>query len=90
MLSRSFANPNGLGGSLTLQSPRDDILVQVVHVVRHDEVLRRGSAAHEGGVQVEGGGQGRQAWVVDDGKTCQQLNLLPAVEPLPEGCCHLA
>lgn len=90
MLRESFANPKRLGGSLTLQSPGDDILVQVIHVVRHDEVLRCSSAAHEVGVQVEGRGQGRQAWVIDDGKTCEQLNLLPAIQPLPQGCSHLA
>lgn len=58
MFRGSFAIPNRLAerlvGSLTLQSSGDDALVHVVHVVGHDEVLRRGSAAHEGGVQVEG------------------------------------
>lgn len=94
MFRGSFAIPNRLAerlvGSLTLQSSGDDPLVHVVHVVGHDEVLRRGSAAHEGGVQVEGRGQGRQARVVDDGEACEQLDLLPAIQPLPQGCRHLA
>lgn len=86
MFRGSFAIPNRwaerLVGSLTLQRSGDDILVHVIHVIGHDEVLRRSSAAHEGGVQVEGRGQGRQTWVIDDGETCEQLYLLPAVQPL--------
>lgn len=90
----SFATPhrlaNRLGRTLTLQSSRDHVLVHVIHVVGHDEVLRRGSAAHEGRVQVEGQGQRRQAGVVDDGEAREDLDLLPAVQPLPQRRRHLA
>lgn len=75
MFRGAFAIPNRLAdrliGSLTLQSSGDDILVHVVHVIGHDEVLRCSSAAHKGGVQVKGRGQGRQTWVIDDGETCE-------------------
>lgn len=90
----SFATPhrlaNRLGRTLTLQSSRDHVLVHVIHVVGHDEVLRRGSAPHEGWVEVEGQGQRRQAGVVDDGEAGEDLDLLPAVQPLPQGRRHLA
>lgn len=88
-----FANPHWMaerfGWTLTLQSSRHDILVQVVHVVRHEEVLRCCSAAHKGGVEVESWGQRGKAWVVDDGKTCEDLYLLPAMKPLPQSSSHL-
>lgn len=53
-------------------------------------MLRRGSAAHEGRVQVEGQGQRRQARVVDDGEAGEDLDLLPAVQPLAQRRRHLA
>lgn len=52
-------------------------------------MLGRGSAAHEAGIKVEGRGQGRKAWVVDDGKTCEDLYLLPTMKPLPQSSRHL-
>lgn len=89
----SFATPHRtadrFGWTLTLQSSRHDILVHVVHVVGHDEVLWSSSAAHKGGVEVEGWGQRREAWVVDDGKTREDLYLLPAMESLTQSSCHL-
>lgn len=53
-------------------------------------MLRCGSAAHESRVQVEGQGQRGQAGVVDDGEAGEDLNLLPAVQPLPQRRRHLA
>ena len=67
-----------------------DVLVHVVHVLRHEEVLGRGPAALEAGVQVERRGQRGQARVADDGEPGEDLYLLPAVEPLPQGSRHLA
>lgn len=90
----SFANPHRMANrfrwTLTLQRTGDDILIQVVHVVRHDEVLRRSSAAHEGGIEVEGWGQRWETWVIDNGKTCEDLYLLPAMESFPQSSCHFA
>lgn len=87
----SHRRADRFGWTLTLQSSRHDILIHVVHVVGHDEVLRCcSSAAHEGGVEVEGWGQRRKAWVVDDGKTCEDLYLLPAMQPLSQSSGHLA
>lgn len=94
MFRDSFASPHRKAerfrGSLTWQSSGHDILVQVVHVVGHDEVLGCGSAAHESGVEVEGWSQRWKTWVVDDGKTCEDLYLLPAMQPLPQSSGHLA
>lgn len=75
----------------TLQRPgRQDVFVHVVQVVGQDEVLRgRRSQAEEGRVQVEGRRQGRQARVGDQAETRQRLQLLPAVELLPQRRRHL-
>lgn len=70
--------------TLTLQSSRHDILIQVVHVIRHDEVLRCSSPAHVARIEIEGWGQRRKAGVVDNSKTCEDLYLLPAMEPLSQ------
>lgn len=80
---------NRFGRTLTLQSSGDDILVHVIHVVGHDEVLRCSSAAHEGGIEVEGWGQRWEARVIDDGESCEDLYLLPAMESLPQSSRHL-
>lgn len=49
----------------------------------------RRSQAEEGWVQVEGGDQGEQTGVGDHAEARQRLNLLPAVELLPQGRRHL-
>lgn len=49
----------------------------------------RRSQAEEGRVQVEGGDQSQQAGVGDHAEAGQGLNLLPAVELLPERRRHL-
>lgn len=76
---------------LTLQRPRrQDVLVHVVEVIGEEEVLRgRRSQAEEGRVQVEGGSQRSQTRVIDHTETRQRLDLLPAVELLPQGRRHL-
>lgn len=79
----------GLG--LTLQRPRrQDVFVHVVQVVGEEEVLRgRRSQPQEGGVQVEGGGQRAQTRVVDQTEAGHRLDLLPAVQLLPERRRHV-
>lgn len=74
-----------------MQRPgRQDVLVHVVEVVGEDEVLGgRRAQAQEGRVQVEGRGQGRQTRVVDHAEARQRLDLLPAVELLPQRRRHL-
>lgn len=76
---------------LTLECPwRQNVLVHVVEVVGEEEVLRgRRSQAEEGRVQVEGGDQSQQSGVGDHAEAGQGLNLLPAVELLPERRRHL-
>lgn len=49
----------------------------------------RRSQAEEGWVQVEGRGQGEQTGVGDHAEARQRLDLLPAVEFLPQGRRHL-
>lgn len=49
----------------------------------------RWSQAKEGWVQVEGRGQSCQARVVDHAEASQRLDLLPAVELLPQRRRHL-
>lgn len=49
----------------------------------------RRSQAEEGRVQVEGRGQGEQTGVGDHAEARQRLDLLPAVEFLPQGRRHL-
>lgn len=49
----------------------------------------RRSQSEEGRVQVEGGDQSQQAGVGDHAEAGQGLNLLPAVELLPERRRHL-
>ena len=91
VFGESPAQPQRLaGGTLTLQGPGgQEVLVHVVHVLRHEEMLGRGPAPLEAGVQVERRGQRGQARVADDGEPGQDLYLLPAVEPLPQGGRHL-
>lgn len=75
--------------ALTLQcSRRHYVLVHVIHVVGQ-EVLGCAAAAHEAGVQVEGGGQRGQAWVIYQCEACQNLDLLPAMESLSQSCGYL-
>lgn len=76
---------------LTLQCPRrQDVFVHVIKVIREEQVLRgRRSQAEEGWVQVKGGSQSRQPGVTDDTEAGQRLDLLPAVELLPESRRHL-
>lgn len=88
--TESHSGAEGVRPALTLQSTgRYDVLVHVVHVIRHNEVLGRGPAAHDAGVKVQGGGQGGEPRVVDDGEPRQNLNLLPAMQPLPQRSSHL-
>jgi len=77
---------------LTFEGSRgQDVLVHVVQVVRDQQVLRGGgSQAQEGGVQVQDGRQRGQSGVADQGEARQDLDLLPAVELLPQGGGHLA
>lgn len=49
----------------------------------------RRSQAEEGRVQVKGGDQRQQAGVGDHTEASQRLDLLPAVELLPQGRSHL-
>lgn len=76
---------------LTLQRPRrQDVLVHVVQVIRQQEVLGgRRSQAEEGRVQVERGRQRAQPRVVDHTEAGQGLDLLPAVQLLPQRRRHL-
>lgn len=68
-----------------------DLLVQVVHVVGHDEVRGVGArGAHPAGVDVERRGQAVDPGVVDDLEAAEQLDLLPAVQALPQRRRHLA
>lgn len=48
------------------------------------------SQAEEGRVQVEGGNQREQTGVGDHAEARQRLDLLPAVEFLPQGRSHLS
>lgn len=75
----------------TLQRPRrQDVLIHVVKVIGEDEVLRgRRAQAQEGRVQVEGARQSGQTRVVDHAEAGQRLDLLPAVELLPQRRRHL-
>ena len=67
-----------------------DVLIHVVQVVRQEEVLGgRSAQAQKGGVKVEGGCQGSQTRVVDQGEAGQRLDLLPAMELLSQGGRHL-
>ena len=45
---------------------------------------------HPAGVYVEGSHQGMDARVIDNLEATEDLNLLPAVQTLPQCCCHLA
>lgn len=88
--TESYSEAEGVGRALTLQSSgRYDVLVHVVHVIRHNEVLGRGPATYDAGVKVQGGGQGGEPRVIDDGEPSQNLNLLPTVQPLPQSSSHL-
>ena len=49
----------------------------------------RRSQAEEGRVQVEGGSQRSQTRIIDQAETGQRLDLLPAVELLPQRRRHL-
>lgn len=61
------------------------VLIQVVHPAC-DGVGGDRDPGHDDPavVGVEAGRQGRQARVVDDGETAELLDLLPAVQPLPQ------
>lgn len=75
-----------------MQRPgRQDVFIHVVKVVGENEVLRgRRSQAKKGWVQVEGSRQGCQTRVVDHAEASQRLDLLPAVELLPQRRRHLS
>lgn len=66
------------------------VLVQVIHPPG-DGVGRHGHSRHDhpAVVRVEGRRQGRQARVMDDGEVAKLLDLLPAVQPLPQARRHL-
>lgn len=66
------------------------VLVQVVHPAC-DGVGGDGDPGHDDPavVGVEAGRQAGQARVVDDGETAELLDLLPAVQPLPQAGCDL-
>jgi len=80
------------GYRLTLQRPRrQDILVHVIEVVREEEVLRGWRfQAQEGRVQVESSCQCSHTRIVNQTEPRQRLDLLPAVEFLPQGRRHLS
>lgn len=68
-----------------------NLLIHVVHVISHDEVSRVGArTAHPAGVYVEGSHQWVDARVIDNLEATEDLNLLPAVQALPQCCRHLA
>lgn len=67
-----------------------NLLIHVIHVVSHDEVSRVvACTAHPVGVYVEGSHQWVDARVIDNLEATEDFNLLPAVQALPQSCCHL-
>lgn len=68
-----------------------NFLIHVIHIVRHDEVGGVWACtAHPAGIYVEGSHQWVDAGVVNNLEATEDLNLLPAVQALPQCCCHLA
>lgn len=66
------------------------VLVQVIHATR-DGVGRHAHSRHHhpAVVRVEGGRQAGETLVADDGEAAELLDLLPAMQPLPQARRHL-
>lgn len=79
-------------GVLTAQSSRGQyVLVHVIQIVRKQQVLWRGSPdPQRSRVQVESRGQKQQARIIYNAQTCERLDLLPAMQLLPQSHCYLS
>lgn len=81
------ARKDSCTSSLTCQLWNDGrrVLVQVIHAAC-DGVGRHAHSRHHhpAVVRVEGGRQAGQTLVVDDGEAAELLDLLPAMQPLPQ------